>query len=353
MKKVLVEAYLALNLGDDLFLKILFERYPNVNFEIINRNKKYKDVFGKYENVKVDDSVISKVKAKYFPKLLVNKYDAYVNIGGSIFIEYPKWREHYENRKSIISSFYKRKKPTFILGSNFGPYLHDNFKELYHSLFSKCTDICFREKHSYKLFNDLPNVRVNPDIIFGLDYKSKLKVMNSLGISLMDLSQKEELLKYESDYLYKIKDIIENALDRNICVNLFSFCEKQGDLEAIKKVLDLISHKDKSKIKIFNYDGNMEKYLEELASMELMIGTRFHACILAQVFNQGLYPIIYSQKTYNVLKDINLDEEYTFIQDIKTLDVDHLFSKIKNNKIKNTIIFDQANEQFKGIDKYV
>lgn len=353
MQTVLVEAYLALNLGDDLFLKILFERYPDIRFEIITRNLKYKEVFKKYSNVRVNSSITSNIIRKYLPNLLVNSYDAYINIGGSIFMESSNWQKHYNNRKSIIKSFSKQNKSTFILGSNFGPYSTNDFENVYHVLFSKYTDVCFRDQYSYNLFKDLSNVRVKPDIIFGLDYRPNIKINNSLGISLMDLSQKEDLSKYESDYLAKMKEIIEEALERDMNVKLFSFCEKQGDLVAINKVLDLINHSNKSNIKILNYDGSMEKYLKELSSVELMIGTRFHACILSQVFNQGLYPIIYSQKTYNVLKDVKLDKELTYIQEIGNLNVKNLFSKIKNNKIDDVTVFKEAKEQFKGIDKNV
>ena len=34
MKQILVKAYLANNLGDDLFLKVLFDRYPNIRWII-------------------------------------------------------------------------------------------------------------------------------------------------------------------------------------------------------------------------------------------------------------------------------------------------------------------------------
>ena len=87
--------------------------------------------------------------------------------------------------------------------------------------------------------------------------------------------------------------------------------------------------------------------------MENIIGTRFHACILSQVFNQGLYPIIYSDKTYNVLKDIKLDKHYKYIKDINMLDVDELITILPANKINNVNLFKEAEEQFKGLDNYV
>ena len=53
MKNILVNAYLEKNLGDDLFLKILFDRYPNVKWFIDTTDYTYKEVFKNYKNVDV------------------------------------------------------------------------------------------------------------------------------------------------------------------------------------------------------------------------------------------------------------------------------------------------------------
>ena len=87
--------------------------------------------------------------------------------------------------------------------------------------------------------------------------------------------------------------------------------------------------------------------------MENIIGSRFHACILSQVFDQGLYPIIYSDKIYNVLKDIDMLHEYTYIKNLKDLNVEHIFKVISQNKIKNYDVFKKSENQFIEFNKYV
>ena len=42
-------------------------------------------------------------------------------------------------------------------------------KHEYKKIFKKAKDVCFREKHSKSLFKDLTNIRVAPDIVFGLN----------------------------------------------------------------------------------------------------------------------------------------------------------------------------------------
>ena len=86
--------------------------------------------------------------------------------------------------------------------------------------------------------------------------------------------------------------------------------------------------------------------------MENIIGTRFHSIILSQVFNQGLYPLIYSEKTLNVLKDIKLDKEYTVLDNLSELDVNHVLNIIKDNKLTDSLILEQAEGQFEKLDVF-
>src|SRR5690625_2356463 len=50
MKKVMVYAYTQFNLGDDLFIKILCERYPETQF-VLYAPKKYKRCFQGMRNI--------------------------------------------------------------------------------------------------------------------------------------------------------------------------------------------------------------------------------------------------------------------------------------------------------------
>lgn len=63
MKKIKVNAYLNANLGDDLFIKVLCERYKNVSFHICG-NKLYKETLKSIKNVKLykTDHIYSFIK---------------------------------------------------------------------------------------------------------------------------------------------------------------------------------------------------------------------------------------------------------------------------------------------------
>ena len=355
MKQILVKAYLANNLGDDLFLKVLFDRYPNIRWIIEDIPGKKYDMLSSYENVFVVNGYLYKVLRKLKLEYLYYKnYDSVLYIGGSIFMEIDDWEQQYRNRKRIFEMF--KSKPIFILGANFGPYNDNKFFLKYFDLFKKCVDICFREKYSFKLFNELKNIRVAPDIVFQLKGKNLEKRKNSVGISLINLKDEEQkkLRQYSEIYNKKIKELVEYFIDNGKNITFFSFCEKQGDLLVINEILEEIDEKYKVNIEVMSYNGDIDGFLNKFESMENILGTRFHACILSQVFNQGLYPIIYSNKTINVLKDIGLNNEYIHINEIENLDPVHVLNKINNNKIKNdNKIFEDSEKQFEVLDRYV
>ena len=54
-----------------------------------------------------------------------------------------------------------------------------------------------------------------------------------------------------------------------------------------------------------------------------------------------------------VLKDINLDSHYTYIQDIEDLDIEDVIDSIKDNKIHDRNIFKESEKQFEILDKYI
>ncbi|MGR5542657.1 hypothetical protein ACPV5V_29325, partial [Vibrio campbellii] len=90
----------------DLFIKVLLERYPSINFYIICREKYYHP-FSRFNNAHLvlapEYSTLTKIFNRFFAgavketklidiwnKFLTEEslnYDMYINVGGSIFIE--------------------------------------------------------------------------------------------------------------------------------------------------------------------------------------------------------------------------------------------------------------------------
>lgn len=84
MKKIFLMAYARKNLGDDLFIKMLLERYPMHQFYMKINKYEYLDELDKYNNLNVS---IGNDTDEELYKLDVNQFDIYIYIGGSIFME--------------------------------------------------------------------------------------------------------------------------------------------------------------------------------------------------------------------------------------------------------------------------
>jgi colanic acid/amylovoran biosynthesis protein len=362
-KRFLVSAYYAKNLGDDLFLKVLFDRYPDVQWDLLTANRSYNEIFKKYKNVRILYSYrgISLGKATFnlFYKLNelfmgFNKYDGLVNIGGSIFMQSPSWRFKKNEREYLLKKFKERKKKAFILGANFGPFIEKDFHDEYMKLFPEYDDICFRELQSYEIFKDLDNVRVAPDIIFSMKNSNRSRAISKrIGISLINLKNREGLKDYQNDYMNKMAEIIENQVLVGNKVDLFSFCENEGDLEIIKQVKGKINKNYHEAINVVNYLGNIEEFLKKFSSCDMIIGTRFHSIILALLNDQPVFPIIYSDKTKNVLNDLGLYDAGCNIKDIHNMDTDRYLSMAKNNRIKEKTVIKEAENHFNHLDSYI
>lgn len=67
--KIILKGYTALNLGDDLFFKIIAERYPNVKFKVLHRNYN-KFLKGVESNNLINATFIEKIIYKLIPNYI-------------------------------------------------------------------------------------------------------------------------------------------------------------------------------------------------------------------------------------------------------------------------------------------
>lgn len=319
MKASLIWAYTQINLGDDLFIKILTERYPNQSFSILGTKSKMLPFKG-IKNLKVIktelgrfDSLLKKIGLNiglYDRKInkLAQQHDLTINIGGSIFIESPEWKKNLE----IYSRVIHNSKRFVILGSNFGPFVSDSYYQQYLETFKDASDICFRETISYDLFKEIPTVRKAPDIVFNLniDRVEDYTETDYVLVSVMNLAVKKSLKQYKDIYEENIVSLCQDFIGKGQKVKLMSFCKSEGDEVAIERIMEKISS---PLLTSYYYKGDMDGALSVIKSSKSVIATRFHSMILAFVFNKPVYPIIYSDKTLNVLNDVDFTGNYSHV----------------------------------------
>lgn len=331
-KKIFIMAYARKNLGDDIFIKMILEKYPNFQFYMKIPDENFLDWLSmKYKNLNVlkgEDTDEELYKSN------VEDFDTYIYVGGSIFMEGGK----VYNLSPKFYDFVKRCKekniPFCYISSNYGPYQTKEYFELSRKDFKICTDICFRDKYSYNLFKDIENVRYAPDYAFSYNLAHKEKIKKSVGISVIDLNIRDYLKDKNSIYYKWLLNNINVYIKEGYSVFLYSFCEHERD----EKTVDYLMKKlgENENIHDVRYRGNIDEFLELYAKMEYMICSRFHAMVLSAVANQKMYVIYYSNKISNVIDDLNLDIPLLNLKDIKEEDIIDLkvFKSVKMEQLE-------------------
>lgn len=354
MKKVYIEAYLFKNLGDDLFIKILTERYKDVQFYAQTRSYYKNNTFGKnlkiYSNLSV--GIINKLFEKIFHKYnyigekLKSKCDYMVSIGGSIFME----KDDFSKVEKQFS-LYDNKKPLYILGANFGPYKSEKYKIYVANILKRAKDVSFRDKKSYQEFSDIDSVRCNSDIVFSLNIENiKKKNEKNVIISVIDCELKQ-LSNMKKEYENMLLQLTKRFIKQEYTVTLMSFCKEQGDEKVVNSLYNRLDENDRKFVKKFFYRGSIDKALEEIARSQIVVGSRFHANVIGLLMEKKILPIAYSDKTINTLKDLEFKGEIIDIRKIKEFDI----NKLDINKLESIInveyYIESARKQFSKLDE--
>ncbi|MBO5004063.1 MAG: polysaccharide pyruvyl transferase family protein [Clostridia bacterium] len=285
--------------------------------------------------------IVSNDRVSY-EKIYIKKFDITVLLGGSMFIQ---------NDKYIKKSILENSKKYYIIGSNFGPYNTSEYHKYYENIFRGAIDICFREKHSYNLFKDLPNVRYASDIVFSMDI-SDIKITNNkkVVISVIECERKASIVdkeKYENKMVEMSKYFIEKGYE----VTLMSYCKSEKDEEAIESILTKCDSKLKERISVYYYTGNIEEALNVMGDCQIVVGARFHANIIGLLLGKTIIPIAYSDKTINVLNDMNFKGRVLKVQDIDRFDVNSLTEDDLNYKHDISFQIKDAQKQFERLDE--
>lgn len=360
--KVYLFACIEKNIGDDLFVKILCERYPNVDFVITSRanygslkdipNLIFSDLLEKWIRVSSlgQNNIIKALAAKiiqlYYTYRLP-QYEVGVFIVGNAFknTKYTGWKQSrwIRERIRLVDRFY-------IISTNFGPFSEEQWKNDFDKIFSEMKDVCFRDNYSYELFSQLPNVRFAPDAVFTLGMREHNKNKNVI-ISLIDCSfqaRSEKLKKAASIYEQKIADTINLLLTKGYRITLLN-SNKQQDRPACDRILNKVNP---TNISVLDYDGNLDKIFELYENSSYVIGTRLHTIILGFLFKLTVVPIVYDIKVTNLLGECSFDQSFFDITKLKTVSERDIVNALeKNGYLIPKIVLNKAQEQFIRLDK--
>lgn len=387
-KSIYLIAYTQTNLGDDLFVHMLCNRYPNHVF-YLNAPAEHWSAFLDLDNLKPIGNlkigtVLNGIAGNHSPiiamcgKILRRIYwactdrkaqkqklhsDAIVKIGGSIFMEKAVPGKTALDLDILEPIEYSKKRkpntglPYFIIGANLGPiYTKDYLLHLSEQIM-QTTSVVFRDKASYHVFQNFPKVHYAPDVILGLAFdESSIEHKRQVFISVVDLlfekpqSSKEEVDRYYEAY----QNLCRYYHNRGYTVLLVSFCSAEGDKQAIERVYDGLSKGEQQSVKKVLYDGNISNILCELCASEYIICGRFHCMILSMVLHKPFFPVCYSKKMSYVLQDLNFKGNWCYISQFCTLKPDQID---KNHNCEQIAEVDNerkmAEQQFAQLDVFL
>ena len=358
MKKIFLYAYDKQNLGDDLFVRTISERYSSVQFFMWS-DKDYQTSMQDISNLRVLDknSLLQKVLTLIKPSLgagrkafYENRCDAVLYIGGSIFIEYDNW-------EMILTwwEYEASRHDMYVLGANFGPYKTEAYRAKMAAVFSKMKDICFRERYSQALFDEVNVARFAPDILFGYPMPRKTGKRKQVFVSVIDCCSEDHLLvEFEKSYIGFIVQLIKDAAQSSYDIILSSFCRKEGDEKGIDKILACATQKSlAAHISICNYTGNNSAHvLQNISNSELVVATRFHASVLGFAAGNPVLPVIYSDKTRHMLEECGFTGVSYDIRKPAELCFSDIINNLNNQKMAGCkILAEQSENHFIKLDE--
>lgn len=368
---IFLRGYLDENLGDDLFLQIVADRYSEKNITVL-LHKEYHNPLPENINPiiiekaeKKESDVLDIMKKYHIPRRLYPPYMRYekrklrsfarkakynIFVTGSGFMENSQWGywKYLHEKKYFRNNIY-------LLGCNFGPFTSKSYLSKYTQLFKKAKDVCFRDSYSYRLFPQLSNVRFAYDIVFTYKLGEKYILPDDYGkyavISLVNLYKDNKKCGDEKAYI-KLLVGVSNYLTRSGMKVVFAgFCKNQGDDLIINQVVQLCENK--KNISIYNYpDIDCPSMMSLFKNAELVVSSRYHAAIIAMLYQRKLYVLSYSEKTVHVLQDIDPNIKYLNLQQNFTITAEEFLKGygycIEEERLKK--IKQNAETQFSLLD---
>ena len=362
MKRVFIHAYAAGNVGDDLLIRILCERYPKTRF-VICADSSYKKRYADLKNLRVFspedktvrymDKILKRIKNcdNGMWKLLLKSSYAAVHIGGSVFVQH---QDDFTAAYHLDCQLRALSRRLFVVGANFGPYTDDNYYRSYRKLLSSYEGVCFRDRYSKKLFNDFPNVRYAPDVVFNYRQTKKIRTKKQALFSVVYLDNrggKYSISQYAEEYYSLMAELAEQCIEKGYSVRFVSFCRMQEDEKAVSIIVDRMGDKYKEAVSTFFYDMNERECVKQFYESELIVGTRFHSIILGWMAEKKVLPVVYDRKTLHTLEDLGV-EDYILLEELKKIRaseaVEHL---IDGNVMDVKGLKSKARLQFADLDR--
>ncbi|NQZ25365.1 MAG: polysaccharide pyruvyl transferase family protein [Colwellia sp.] len=261
------------------------------------------------------------------------------------------------------------KKPLYLVGQSIGPFTSEIKKEEVAIRLRKMDKILVRDHKSYLEALDMgcsvDSLYEAKDMAFNISTKVTNKTLDednlTIGISVRKWtfpydSQLDRDKKYEN-YISSMRELVNSLVDKyNANIVFVSTCQgdesyKFHDNKVAEEITAGLSRDTKERVTINSTFMTPEVFMSEVEKLDVFIGTRMHACILALLKNIPTINICYEFKSAELFESMDLGN---FVHDINQVEPIKIIENIslifsQYDEIKSNIFMKIA--EFKEINR--
>lgn len=306
MRKVLLKFFADMNLGDDLMIRELLGRFPDCAFYVCTRKEREMLPFS-------GDANFIRTPGGYVRRILGRpKMDAYIFVGGSILNYNGAVGLYYQFKEILLCGLCRmRGIRTLVLGANLSGPPSGRSRRLFKAVLGvriRLLDlITLRDAYSYEQIRPYAPEKayVFPDIVFScFEARTREPRPGTLGISVFGN-------RYAAGDPEKILEQLARVADRYLeqpenRVILFAMdTGRTSDADSMDRIHRMIRHPER--VQRVAYEGDSEAFLDKIGQCGCFLPIRFHALVLCLACGIPFVPVVYANKTENLLNDIGYD----------------------------------------------
>ena len=300
---IYVSAYLDQNLGDDLMIRLLVHHFPEHQFYLHCPDPLYFPDLGAYPNLQPTSLSLRELGRSTTPR-----FGACLRIGGSIFGMRGRRTPFLRYRDALrVGRMTRRGLKSAIIGCNVNAFSSSLVRRTAQKEFKTIGLATVRDKASLAFAAPLKQdsrLFLFPDMLFSLPdafYSPQTKTDAPLGVSVYHAKY---LPSENETYCRAMAEFCDRyAEETGKKIHLLAFdAGRENDRLAAEEILGQMKRRESCKIIAHRGDGS--EMLGEIARCGAIVGTRFHAIVLALRLGVPFVPVSYSEKTENLLRDI-------------------------------------------------
>ena len=301
--KILLEAFIDSNWGDDLFITLFAKHYKQEEIYLMCQDRHKKEL--------ADRLMLDNVTAIGYDEAFCSEYDwdMYCLVGGDF---YPDHASSYEARIQRARLVKSRGGIVCILGAS----LYKAYRSFVGigEFFSTADLVTLRDSKSYLMTQDhmqgVYAVRT-ADMLFSLP---RMEKKNETARRKMGISVRRKIHSVENGtylpYLEQVTRLCREHLSKQPENSISFLCLSTGeydDRRVAEDVMKRLDKKERERCCMISHTADVLKYIDMVDQCDFIVATRFHSLALALYLGKPFLPICYEAKLDNLLDELEYD----------------------------------------------